>query len=142
GWFYTSRTESATGEVEDIERNSSKRDQKIIEKIRKVREKFFSKYLGKIGGEIINPPDQYWPDGGFVDIQKCKIRGVRSVVTVGLSNPDLPTGIRVNIMGDEHVSEDENTKTVTQGFELARDLPRYVPYHLAGYGYELLILLT
>lgn len=98
------------------------------------RHQCFEQRLGPLPDEVHKPMNlgPAWPGGALVHLAAERVGpGIHAYVTDGLSNPDQPTGVRIDA-----------TNAVGDGIEmqLSARTPRSVPDGAAGYGFEFVAL--
>jgi hypothetical protein len=109
-------------------------EEQLWDAVYRAREEFFTEQLGPMPPDIQKLMNLMgaWPGGGLFQFQATRRGGLGVCTTFGLTNPDMPTGVRV--VKSERRGQDQFTS------ELQARVPRWVPPGRAGYGYELLVL--
>jgi hypothetical protein len=103
----------------------------------RAREEFFARHFGPLPGEIqklVNLTG-VWPGGGLYQMQASRLGGLGLCASWGLSNPDLPTTVRLTGPGWS-----ASAGGVSFSGQLTAREPCWAPPDAAGYGYEVLVL--
>lgn len=119
----------------DAERERDVRDEQIWQETYEARQQFFYDHVGSVPPEIQKLMTVHWPGGGIFDIEESKITNTRIFSSFGLSNPDMPSSVRIDEF--KRVEEGDSVKFNST---LKSNIPRFVHPELAGYGYELMLL--
>jgi hypothetical protein len=103
----------------------------------RAREEFFTAHFGPLPGEIQKLVNLMglWPGGGLYQFEAPRLHGLGVCTTWGLSNPDMPTPVRL-----AHSEWTQGADGPSFSGQLGPREPVWIPEERAGYGYEVLVL--
>lgn len=113
--------------------------EKLWQDTYEARQKYFENTVGPLPRDILKMPNTIgvWPGGGLFVIPAPRLgSGMAVYTTFGLSNPDMPTSVR---MTDYKLSSDGKIATQAAG-RLELKPPALGHPGAAGYGYELIVV--
>ena len=117
---------------------SNSADEQVWQDAYAARQSYFERTVGPLPGDIQRMLSMtgVWPGGGLFVIPAAKLGQHMSVYTTfGLTNPDMPTSVRMSEFQLESSSHARQARGKLQKRE-----PAHAPPGAAGYGYEIFVV--